>query len=76
MYRQGLHSLALVRTDGEGRFSGWLFDRSRRLLITTAEAVGKHETVEVVFPIYQGGIVVSDAAAYRGEPRLLKRGAP
>jgi tetratricopeptide (TPR) repeat protein len=72
IYRQGLRLLAMVRTDGEQRFSGWLFDRSRRLLVTTAEAVGKHETVDVVFPIYQSGKVVSDAAAYRDEPRLLK----
>jgi S1-C subfamily serine protease/Tfp pilus assembly protein PilF len=72
VYRQGLRSLALVRTDGERRFSGWLFDRSRRLLLTTAEAVGKHETVDVVFPIYQGGAVILDAAAYRDELRLLK----
>jgi tetratricopeptide (TPR) repeat protein len=72
VYQQGLHSLVLIRTDSERRFSGWLFDRSRRLLLTTAEAVGKHETVDVVFPIYHGGKVVSDAAAYRDEPRLLK----
>jgi tetratricopeptide (TPR) repeat protein len=72
VYRQGLHSLALLRTDGDGRFSAWLFDRSRRLLLTTAEAVGKHETVEVVFPVYQGDTAVSDAAVYRDEPRLLK----
>ncbi|HBI45149.1 MAG TPA: hypothetical protein DDY78_20170 [Planctomycetales bacterium] len=72
VYRQGLRSFALVRTDRERRFSGWLFDRSRRLLLTTAEAVGKHETVDVVFPIYQGSTVVSDAAAYRDEPRRLK----
>ena len=72
VYRQGLHSLALVRTDGDKRSSGWLLDRSRRLLLTTAEAVGKRETVDVVFPAYRNGQVVSEAAAYRDEPRLLR----
>ncbi len=75
VYQQGLRSLALVRTDGERGFSAWVFDRSRRLMLTTAEAVGKHETVEVVFPIFHGEDAVSDAAAYRDEwPILKKRG--
>ena len=72
VYREGVRSLALVQTEGDRRSSGWLLDRSRRLLLTTAEAVGKRETVDVTFPAFRDGRVVSEAAAYRDEPRLLR----
>src|SRR5207248_1138013 len=39
VYREGIRSLALVRTEGDHRSSAWLLDRARRLLLTTAEAV-------------------------------------
>ncbi len=72
VYRDGLHTLALVRTEDDRRSSGWLLDRSRRLLLTTAEAVGKRETVDVIFPAYRDGRAVSEATAYRDEDRLLR----
>jgi S1-C subfamily serine protease/lipoprotein NlpI len=72
VYRRGLRSLALVRGEGDARAAGWLLDRGRRLLVTTAEAAGKNETMEVVFPVFRDGEAVADAAAYRESPRLLK----
>jgi tetratricopeptide (TPR) repeat protein len=72
VYRRGLRSLALVRGEGDARASGWLLDRERRLLVTTAEAVEKREAVEVVFPVFRGGEAVADAAAYREAPGVLK----
>jgi tetratricopeptide (TPR) repeat protein len=73
VYREGVRSLALVRTEGDRRWSAWLLDRSRRLLLTTAEAVGKREAVDVIFPAFRDdGRVVADAASYRDEPRLLR----
>jgi tetratricopeptide (TPR) repeat protein len=72
VYERGVHSLALVRTEGARRSSACLLDRSRRLLLTTAEAVGKRETVEVVFPAFRDGRIVADAADYRDETRLLR----
>ena len=72
IYRQGLRSLALIRTEGDKRASGCLLDRSRRLVLTTAEAVGKRETVDILFPAYRDSQVVPEAAFYRDEPRLLK----
>jgi len=71
VYRRGVHVLALVRTEGDRRSSAWLFDRTRRLLLTTAEAVGKRETVEVIYPAFREDSAVAEAAFYRDEPRLL-----
>jgi tetratricopeptide (TPR) repeat protein len=76
VYRRGLRSLALVQASPGRRDSGWLLDRAHRLLLTTAEAVGKEETVDVVFPMYQDGRPVAEAAFYREQRRLLeKKGA-
>ncbi len=72
-YRRGLRSLTLVRTEDDKRASGCLMDWAHRLVLTTADAVGKRETVDVVFPAYRNGQVVSEAAAYRDESRLLKQ---
>ena len=72
VYRRGLRSLALVRTEGDKRASGCLLDRARRLVLTTAEAVGKRETVDLLFPAYRDGQAVAEAAFYGDEPRLLK----
>jgi S1-C subfamily serine protease/tetratricopeptide (TPR) repeat protein len=65
VYRQGLRSFVLVHATGDKRASGWLLDHSRRLLVTTSEAVGKRETVDVTFPVYRDGSAVGDATFYR-----------
>jgi tetratricopeptide (TPR) repeat protein/S1-C subfamily serine protease len=75
VYRRGVRSLALVlQADAHKRASGWVVDQSRKLLLTTAEAVGTRETVEVVFPLSQDGQVVGDARAYRDRVRLKEKG--
>jgi tetratricopeptide (TPR) repeat protein len=73
LYRRGLQSLALVQSPGGEKRSGWLLDRTHRLLLTTAEAVGKHEKVDVTFPAYQGGAVVAEFSYYRDQQALLKK---
>jgi S1-C subfamily serine protease/Tfp pilus assembly protein PilF len=72
IYRRGLQSLALVQSPGGEKRTGWLLDRSRRLLLTTAEAVGKHEKVDVTFPVIQNGTVVAEFSYYRDQQTLLK----
>lgn len=52
------------------RATGWLFDRERRIIVTSAQAVGPHERVEVVFPIFEKGRLVSEASRYAEAPRL------
>jgi len=73
MYRRGLQSLALVQPPSGEKRTGWLLDRSRRLLVTTAEAVGRHEKVDVTFPAFQDGEVVAEFSFYRDQAALLKK---
>ena len=71
-YSRGLHSLALVHAPSGEKRSGWLLDREHRLLLTTAEAVGKSEKVDVTFPAFQNGAVVAEFSYYRNQEALLK----
>jgi tetratricopeptide (TPR) repeat protein/S1-C subfamily serine protease len=73
IYRRGVRSLALIQYKGVGRSSGVLLDSHRRLVLTTAEAVGREETVDVTFPVQQGGRVVAEASFYAREKELLRR---
>src|SRR6185295_17537814 len=62
-----------------GRATGFIIDRERRLLVTTALAVGPHERVELIFPKLKNGAVVAELAAYkeanRGRAIVLARDA-
>jgi tetratricopeptide (TPR) repeat protein/S1-C subfamily serine protease len=71
IYRRGLRTLALVRGDGDGRASAVVIDRDRRLLLTTADAVGARETAMVVFPVFRDGALVADEPTYHDSPRVL-----
>jgi S1-C subfamily serine protease/Tfp pilus assembly protein PilF len=74
IYRQGLRSFALVQTAaGEKRASGWIVDRQRRLLLTTADAVGKYDKADATFPLLQNDAVVAEYAFYRDQQPLLKK---
>lgn len=76
-YRAGVRLLALVQAGDTAAFaSACLFDRERRLLLTTAEVIGRQETAEVTFPVFQEGLPVAEAAWYRANADLLsKKGA-
>ncbi len=76
IYRQAVRSFALVQTAaGARRASGWVVDRERRLLLTTADSVGKYEKVDATFPLTQDGQVVAEYAFYRDQqPLLVKKG--
>jgi len=58
----------------EGRGAGWVVDRQRRLLLTTASAAGASDVVDVVFPLLAKGQVVAEAAAYTDRIALRKSG--
>lgn len=74
IYRAGLRGLALVRGGApDAHASGCLLDRERRLLLTTAEVVGRQETAEVIFPVYQDGRAVAEASFYKTQEDLLKK---
>src|SRR5262249_34803424 len=67
-YRRALRSTAWVRVGQDQKLArmgtGFLVDRSRKLLVTNQHVVENQETVEVVFPLYQGGGVVADKKNY------------
>jgi S1-C subfamily serine protease len=72
-YARGLRGVTLVRYPGGGLSSGVVLDRARRLILTTVEAVGKEETVEVVFPVFQDGRLVAESAFYERQRDLLRK---
>jgi S1-C subfamily serine protease/Flp pilus assembly protein TadD len=48
----------------EGRFAGVVVDRDRRLLLTSATAVGKEDVVDVVAPKWEGKRLVAESTEY------------
>jgi S1-C subfamily serine protease/Flp pilus assembly protein TadD len=73
VYTRRVRSVALVQYKGGERATGVIVDRARRLLLTTAEGVGKEERVEVFFPVIQGGVVQGDWRFYQTRKDLLTR---
>ena len=61
VYRQSLRGTAWVITPTKGKGTGWVVDRDRKWLITNLHVVGEHETVDVVFPLYRAGRLITDA---------------
>jgi S1-C subfamily serine protease len=50
LYARTLRGTALILTP-TGSGTGWIIDLEQRLVVTNEHVVGKHEQVEVVFPI-------------------------
>lgn len=74
LYARLLSATAWVRAGGAtSRSTGWLLDRARKLLVTSLHAVGSHEVVEVIFPVFQEGKPVVEHRFYRDNERLLKQ---
>ena len=75
VYRRTLRGVAWVHSPDAGKGTGWILDRSRRLLVTCAHVVGDNTTVDVVFPVREGGAVVADRGYYfEHMPDLRKSG--
>src|SRR5579885_2006467 len=52
---------------GSGRYfsgSGWVVDRSRRLVITNHHVINGYETVRIFFPEHRGNKVVAEKSLY------------
>jgi tetratricopeptide (TPR) repeat protein len=68
VYQQALRSTAWVQVYENNQLrrmgTGILVDRFRKLVITNQHVVDKHESVEVVFPLYQGGAVLTEKKNY------------
>ena len=61
LYQQTLRSVAWVKTASTQRATGWLLDRSRRLLLTTYKVANRQDEIEVIFPIYRKDKLLSPA---------------
>ncbi len=73
VYRQAMRSIALVKTDSSnGRGTAWVLDRDRKLLLTSAAAVGTPDFVDVIFPYRKDGRTVAEATFYRDHLRELR----
>ncbi len=66
LYRQAVSSVVLVQGPGSPkRHSGFLLDRGRRLVVTTADAVGRKDTALLTFPAFRTGLVIADSSHYQ-----------
>ena len=72
IYNAAIHSVVWIHT-GDGRGSGVLIDKKRRLAVTNAHVTKPAEWVGVVFPYKQNGKIMKDREFYlRDNFRWLK----
>lgn len=71
LYQRLLKSVAWIEANGRG--TGFVVDVQRRWLVTCAHVVGERDQVDVVFPWYDGGLVV-ERSRYLGRRDLVVRG--
>src|SRR5262249_10787983 len=73
--RRASAAVAWVHAGGQGKGTGFLLDRDRRLLVTCCHVVGDNDTVEAVFAEPAGASVVAERAFYLEQlPRLRRQG--
>ena len=75
LYERLLHASAWVRPSAtEGRAAGWIVDRERRLLLTTASGLGLSDLVDVLFPRFENDKFISEVNAYADRIALRQAG--
>ena len=72
IYRRTLAGIAWVRSADGSKGTGWLLDRSRRLLVTACHVIGDADTADVVFPVTRDGRVLAERAVYLAEMPALR----
>jgi tetratricopeptide (TPR) repeat protein len=73
VYRRTLGSTAWIynpKIDSSG--TGWVVDRARRLLITNQHVVDDATHVEVLFPAYRDGQLISERSYYKDHGRTIR----
>jgi S1-C subfamily serine protease/Tfp pilus assembly protein PilF len=74
LYSRACRAAFLVQSPSSShRATGFIFDTGGLLALTTAEATGPHERVEVVFPRRVGATLITEAKEYRDTPRIQAR---
>jgi S1-C subfamily serine protease len=75
VYERALRSAALILVDGKNRGSGVLVDTQHRRVITAYHVVKQDERVDVVFPAYEAGKLITHRSYYfRNRQALAYRG--
>ncbi|HEY8503509.1 MAG TPA: tetratricopeptide repeat protein, partial [Gemmataceae bacterium] len=75
LYPRLLAAAAWVRPSATNEhISAWVWDRGRKLLVTTASGAGPDDLVSVVFPLFDGDELIPEEAAYRSGFRLRRAG--
>lgn len=75
IYRKLLAATVWVRpTATEGRTAGWIVDKQRKLVLTTASGVGSSDLVDVLFPVIEKNELVAEASAYADRIGLRQKG--
>jgi S1-C subfamily serine protease len=72
-YRQTLRGTAWVVTPAGGRGTAWVIARGRKLLITNLHVVADHDAVDVLFPVWRDGRLVTERTYYTANLRELRR---
>jgi tetratricopeptide (TPR) repeat protein len=76
LYQQALRSTAWVRVYQDNKLrkmgTGFLVDRLRKLVVTNQHVVDNHESVDVVFPLYHGGLADADKKNYIRHDRPIR----
>lgn len=76
VYRGAIRKVALVKAGGANtRATGWVLDASRKLLLTSFQAVDRNSSVDVFFPVFADDQPIAEWRWYRDqEDRLRERG--
>jgi S1-C subfamily serine protease len=73
IYKDLLRSVAWIITPDRTKGTGWLLDRSRRLLVTSYHVIGENDSVEAIFPYFEKGKLIAERGYYRDHADILKR---
>jgi S1-C subfamily serine protease/Tfp pilus assembly protein PilF len=75
LYKQTLHSVAWVVTPAKAKGTGFVVDQKHRWLITNYHVVGESDSVDVIFPDYLEGRLITERSHYTDNlARLRKTG--
>jgi S1-C subfamily serine protease len=67
-----LRACAWVRAENDGAGAGFVVDAEKRLLVTCRHVVAERKKVDVFFPWFRGGELVTDRREYLGNRALLR----
>jgi serine protease Do len=72
VYKEVVHATAMVLAQ-KGQGTGWLISRERKQMVTCLHVVGDSQEVEVLFPIYREGRVVTKQSEYQSAERVAAK---